>query len=93
LEAANLLPGAIFASELIPMSGPAGLRRQARREWFIRVADSLVDADLVFVDPDNGLEPLWFRHGSAASGKSVLLSELLELARPRNCRLPHALWS
>jgi hypothetical protein len=38
LEAANLLPGAIFASELMAMSGPTGLRVQARHEWFNRTA-------------------------------------------------------
>ena len=27
--------------------------------------DSLTEADLVFVDPDNGLEPAGYSHGSA----------------------------
>ena len=85
LEAANLLTGAMFASELFPIGGPSSLRGQARREWFTRTADSLADADLVFVDPDNGLEPSGFSHGSAKSGKSVMHSELLELTLPGRC--------
>jgi hypothetical protein len=41
----------------------------------------LADADLVFVDPDNGLAPNSFSHGSTKAGKSVLFNALLELAR------------
>ena len=54
-------------------------------EWFVRMKDSLTEADLLFVDPDNGLEPAGYSHGSAKAGKSVLLSELRELARPGRC--------
>ena len=39
----------------------------------------------MFVDPDNGLEPSGFSQGSAKSGKSVMLSELLELMLPGRC--------
>jgi len=39
----------------------------------------------VFVDPDNGLEPDGYSHGLAKAGKSVLLSELRELAKPGRC--------
>jgi hypothetical protein len=85
LEASNILPGAIFADEVIPSDGSLAQRRQARREWFVRMKDSLTGADLVFVDPHNGLEPAGYRHGSAKAGKSVLLTELHELARPGRC--------
>jgi hypothetical protein len=85
LEAPDLLPGAVFAGEVMPITGPARHRKQERREWFGNAVDRLANADLVFVDPDNGLEPDRFSHGSAKSGKSVLLSELLELARPGRC--------
>lgn len=81
LEAASLLLGGIFASESMPMSRPASLRAQARREWFKRTAEILAYADFVFVDPDNGLQPSGFSYASAEAGKSVLLGELLELAR------------
>src|SRR5215472_11846020 len=73
LEGANLLRGAVFASELMPMRGPGGLRGQARGDWFTRTADILADADFVFVDPDNGLQPSGFRYALAKAGKSVLL--------------------
>ena len=82
LEASDILPGAIFAGEVIPSDGPLAQRQQVRHEWFVRMKDSLTEADLLFVDPDNGLEPAGYSHGSAKAGKSVLLSELHELARP-----------
>ena len=47
--------------------------------------DSLTGADLIFVDPDNGVEPTGYSHGSAKAGKSVLLTELHELATPGRC--------
>jgi hypothetical protein len=85
LEAADILPGAIFASDVIPVDGLISRRRQAREQWFASVQRALHGTDLVFVDPDNGLEPDGYSHGSAKSGKSVLLSELRELARPGRC--------
>jgi hypothetical protein len=85
LEAPNILSGAIFANEMFPFGSVIGDRRQARQEWFARVKRSLANANLVFVDPDNGLEPGFFGHGSAKSGKSVRLSELREFAAPGRC--------
>jgi hypothetical protein len=82
LEAADILPDAVFANEIMPTGGPIMRRRQARREWFLRTKETLSDADLLFVDPDNGLEPAALGHGSAKAGKSILISELRELARP-----------
>jgi hypothetical protein len=82
LEAAKLLPGAIFASEVFATNGPIALRRQARHEWFEIVQKTLEGTDLVFVDPDNGLEPAGFSHGSTKAGKSITLSELRELTMP-----------
>jgi hypothetical protein len=85
LEAPNILSGAIFANEMFPFESVIRDRRQARQEWLARVKKSLADANLIFVDPDNGLEPGFFSHGSAKSGKSVRLSELREFAAPGRC--------
>jgi hypothetical protein len=85
LEAAGLLPGALFASEPVPTEQSTSRCRQARREWFAKAKDQLADADLVFADPDNGLEPDRFTYCSAKAGKSVTFSELLELVRPGRC--------
>ena len=42
-------------------------------------------ADLLFLDPDNGLEPAGFHPTAAKSGKSIMISELHQLARPGRC--------
>jgi hypothetical protein len=85
LEAADVLPSAIHASDLFPLGGRTSGRSGERHLWFSRVRSRLAEADLVFVDPDNGLEPAGYRPSSAKAGKSVLLSELHELARPQRC--------
>jgi hypothetical protein len=85
LETANLLPGALFANEVIPTDGLSAQRKRARHQWFARMQDRLADADLVFADPDNGLEPSGYSYGSSTAGKSVLLGELRELAKPERC--------
>lgn len=85
LETANILPGAIFASETIPVAGTIAERPQMRRQWFETVQHTLDGADLVFLDPDNGLEPESHSLGSTKAGKSILLSELRALARPGRC--------
>jgi hypothetical protein len=85
LEQANILPGAIFASDLIPVDGPIPQRKRAWGEWFSKMRGVLEEADVVFVDLDDGLEPDRRNHGSAKSGKGVLLSELRALARPGRC--------
>jgi len=85
LEAAGVLPSAIHASDLFPLGARTSGRSEERDRWFSRVRSRLAEADLVFVDPDNGIEPAGYSPGSAKAGKSVLLTELHELARPGRC--------
>jgi hypothetical protein len=85
LEAANILPGAIFANEPMPVGGPLPRRLLDRRRWFENVQRALGRADVLFADPDNGLAPVGYSHGSAKAGKSILLNELHELASPGRC--------
>jgi hypothetical protein len=87
LETANILPGAIFASEVVPIGKSIAERPYQRRQWFDTIQRTLEGADLVFLDPDNGLEPTGYRHGSAKAGKSITLSELRALARPGRCMI------
>jgi hypothetical protein len=85
LEAANVLPGVTFASEFIPTGGTAARRQQARREWLEAVRRKLERVNLLFLDPDNGLEPAGFHPTAAKSGKSIMISELHQLARSGRC--------
>ena len=89
LEAPDILPGAIFASEVMPVGGPVADRPRERRQWFTRVQATWDDANMVFLDPDNGLEPAGYSHGSSKAGKSILISELHELARPGRCLIAY----
>lgn len=85
LEAASILHGALFASDVIPVGGTIAEPPQMRRQWFKTVNHTLDAADLVFVDPDNGLEPAGHTPGSSKAGKSILLTELHALATPGRC--------
>lgn len=85
LEAADILLGAIFANEVIPSNGPVHQRPQTRAEWFVKTKETVAHADLLFVDPDNGLEPAGFSHSTAKAGKSITLAELRDLTRPGRC--------
>jgi hypothetical protein len=85
LEAAGILPGATFASELTPIGGPISQRQQGRHEWLRSIRRRLEAADLLFLDPDNGLEPTDFRPTAPKSGKSIMISELEQFARPGRC--------
>lgn len=71
IEAANILPDAVFVSEVIPSRQPVSERRQARQDWFASTLQKLAGSTLVFVDPDNGLEPDGYRPSSGKAGKSI----------------------
>lgn len=79
LEDAALITGAVYFREEIPVSAPAAARRDKRAAWFARMKEALKGCDLVFLDPDNGLEPSGFSHGAAKAGKCVTLAELEQL--------------
>ena len=83
--AAGAVPGAAFASEFIPGGRPIARRQQVRHEWLRSIRRRLEAADLLFLDPDKGLEPACFRPTAAKSGKSIMISEVSELVRPGRC--------
>jgi hypothetical protein len=85
LEMAAILPGTTFASEFIPTGGATASRQQARQDWLETVRRKLEPVDLLFLDPDNGLEPAGFRPTAVKSGKSIMIGELHQLARPGRC--------
>lgn len=82
LESEALLPGAIYFRDAIPTVGAPAARRAARSKWFKTLGAALDPCDLVFLDPDNGLETRRFNPGQAKAGKSVALAELAALRRP-----------
>jgi hypothetical protein len=70
LEASGLLAGASFHRTQVPR--PLRLRRI----WSEQLVQAVREADLVFLDPDNGIQ------GSRLSPKHVALSEIAALRRP-----------
>ena len=69
LECLTIWPrGSLFHREPMPLS-------QERRAWGVRMRESLDGADLVFLDPDNGLGPETSKHAT--------FSEIRLLRRPR----------
>ena len=69
LEHGDLLGGAVFHREIVPRA------RDERAVWFAGLVAKVDHCDLVFVDPDNGLE------GASLSPKSVAWEELRALRR------------
>lgn len=85
LEQLPALDGCRFASDPLPIPKLYSERPKARSDWFRRTLGAMNGCDLVFVDPDNGLEPDRFSPQSAKSIKCVRIDELRELANPERC--------
>jgi hypothetical protein len=81
LQSAALLPNTIFCDNVIPSGDNPARRRVNRGAWFEAVQKKLDDCDLVFVDPDNGLETTSFSLGAVKAGKCVSLEQLRGLSR------------
>jgi hypothetical protein len=82
LEQPDILPGAIFADAPIPTAPSVKQRLESRLGWFAMLKCTLARAEIIFVDPDNGLEPAKFSFGKVKAGKAVAYKELLALAEP-----------
>jgi hypothetical protein len=69
LEASGLLTGALFHRTEVPRS------LVLRRSWSEQLVQAVDEADLVFLDPDNGIQ------GARLSPKHVAVSEIAALRR------------
>jgi hypothetical protein len=70
LEAANLVDNAVYHSEIVPENF------DERQRWHDELRSKVSNCNLLFLDPDNGLQ------GSKPSSKHVLLEEISVLRRP-----------
>jgi hypothetical protein len=73
IEESGLLPNCRFFGEVVP----EGV--EARAQWFARAREFARGADLVFVDPDNGLPVKSVRPGAQKWPKFVAIEELQAL--------------
>ena len=78
VEAAELIPGAVYYNTRLPADGSTVKAREInRRLWFSNSLLMLEDAELVFADPDNGIT---YRKqaGTKDSEKYILPEEVIE---------------
>ena len=77
VELSSILPqDSLFYRPLVATRGPPATRAAHRLQWFRTALQRLAAADLVFFDPDNGLEtPALDRNGFRA-GKYAFWSEI-----------------
>jgi hypothetical protein len=86
IEQRKVLPeSTVFFSEPIPSNGPItrNVRIAIRREWFERAFARTEGCELIFMDPDNGLEIASAPPGSAKSHKYALMQETHRLVARR----------
>ena len=55
IQKSGILPRAVFYSEVLSPKGTPSERRDERQRWFEKSDTALNDAELIFMDPDNGL--------------------------------------
>jgi hypothetical protein len=80
LETAELLPPeTVFHSTEVACPTLWSRRAAAREKWFGTVLNSLANATMVFVDPDNGIEPARYSVTRKNANKSITVSELHRL--------------
>ncbi len=91
LEHAALLPGAVYAGDLLEWPGHAfRARAEWRSRWFEAQLNRLTCCDLVFADPDNGLcETERFRPGRRKDWKRISLDEVTRLCAGRTGIIYH----
>lgn len=89
----HLLPGAVFSNGLLDTEIPPHAwrgRRAWRADWFDGVMAKLVDCELVFADPDNGLCPDHRYSASRRKGlKRLPLREAVCLSEGRTAVIYH----
>jgi hypothetical protein len=81
IEASGILPaGTAFFSEAIPhMQQTPRQRASARAAWFEHAREAVADCNLVFLDPDNGLEVPSAPITSQLASKYAALREVVTL--------------
>ena len=90
VEAAGLLPSAVFAGDPLHTNLHGQDRRDWRSAWFRGTLASLRGCDIVFADPDNGLcKDERFSAGARDDWKRLPVAEALELAEGRTAIFYH----
>ncbi len=76
IQDSGILPGTVFYSDILHPIGTPSDRRSTRERWFKESLLELKDADLIFMDPDNGL--LEDDNASKLGGEKYVLPDEVE---------------
>ncbi len=76
VEAAGILPGARFHASPVAIGGAPAQRTAHRADWFGEGLASLAGTDLLFLDPDNGVETRSLNRSDYRAGKFAFWSEI-----------------
>jgi hypothetical protein len=81
IEQSDILPDdTLFFTEPLPDATGLPLeRRRERAAWFTRAQEAVTGCELIFLDPDNGLEVQSVSPSSPRSGKYVAVAEIASL--------------
>ena len=92
IQQSGVLANTVFASTKLSFDGLRIQDRQTHRAaWYERCRMVLAPCDLVFADPDNGLEPDGFKPNRTKAIKSITLSEIVGLSQDRTLVVYHHL--
>lgn len=87
IENSSILPRAAFVSDQIPYTClPFSRRPEERIRWFQRAKALVLNCNLLFLDPDNGIASDKLRLTCRRAGKCVTIKELQELTE-QNCAI------
>ena len=91
IQQSGILGDAAFAADRLVVDGvKARGRERQRHQWFNRIKRQLVDCNLVFADPDNGLVPNdGFRPARLEHAKRIPVAEAMALAEGRTAVIYH----
>jgi hypothetical protein len=81
IETSGILPpGTAYFSEPVPHAADSAQQRVTQRAaWFARARNAVVGTDLVFLDPDNGLQVRSVPLTSPLAGKYATVAEITAL--------------
>jgi hypothetical protein len=81
LEEASIIGDCRFFSDMVPMPLRFSERPEARQRWLEKALEAVSSCDIVFLDPDNGLQPQRYSSTRKQSAKSVSFNDLACLKR------------
>ncbi len=91
IQQSGILGDAAFAADRLDIAEVKHREREGwRHKWFDRIKSQLVNCDLVFADPDNGLVPNdRFKPGRKENAKRIPIDEAIALAEGRIAVIYH----